>query len=261
MKEFHQLLHKLSIALVVSAAILLSGPGWTQDEAHTAAVKEALKAAYAVSDSTNHCPLVDHDFLGWPAQYVHRCEYTQGKLKAVAYLLDIPAATTARWIETSCSAQLPDAPQCFNTLLSCGRDNSGMMFAVSGNIVENMKKEPFKNYFFRNGMTVKIGGEANGTISQIPLERQNVLATMEDNKISFIKSGMTRYWRTKPEDFRKTFPAEKVPDNLETPQARQAWLDLVKREMLSAINGPDNRLLDAWLASNKDLLKEGTCPE
>jgi len=48
----------------------------------------------------------------------------------------------------------------------------GMMFPISGNLMENKDSEPWKNYFFRNGMTVAIAEQGIGTRAQVPIERQ-----------------------------------------------------------------------------------------
>jgi hypothetical protein len=239
--------------------------GQTPTPAHVAAVKTAQGAAYAITDATNGCPVVGTDMFGWPGGSIRKCIYKEGPaskpLTGLAYLLEVKPETIAAWIETSCAQLLPGTPGCFNTVLTCGRNNSGMMFAISGNILENMNPTTWKNYFFRNGMTVAIGGEKNGTTKQVPLTRQEDLATMPDTKIDSIPSGLTRYWRTLPKQFATRFPKEGAPTSLNSAQARQKWLDIARAEFLAALKSPTNRLLEAWMAAHPVTLAAGKCPE
>lgn len=245
--------------------ILLSSQVFAQTSAHVAAVRNAQSSAYAISDSTNGCPLVGADMFGWPGTLVRKCIYQEGpnsnRLSGLAYLLDVTPEAIARWIETSCAKQLPNAGACFATVLKCGRGNSGMMFAISGNILENMNPTTWKNYFFRNGMTVSIGGQKNGKATPIPLERQEELARMPDSAIESIPSGLTRYWRTLPKQFAARYPSEGAPIALNSPEARQKWLNIARAEFLAALGSPINRLLEAWVAAHPVTLAAGKCPE
>jgi hypothetical protein len=153
--------------------------------------------------------------LGWPGAKVRKCIYkpSGSGLTGLVYLLDVPAEVIARWIETTCASNMPNAPSCFHTILTCGKLNSGMMLAVSGNVMENMDGRTWKNSFFRSGMTVSIGGEANGSTNEVSLERQEALARMPDKEITSIPSGMTRFWRTLPKDFASRYPDEQGSDS------------------------------------------------
>jgi hypothetical protein len=178
-----------------------------------AAVAKAQKAAYAISDSTNGCPVRSTDFLGWPAP-----------------------------------------------LLKCGRNNSGMMFPVGGNLMENMENGPWKNYFFRNGMTVAIGGQKNDNSERVPLEHQKDLALMPNTAITKIPTGLTRFWRTTPRQFATRFPGESSPTSVTTDQDRNRWLAITQSEFLAALERPNNRLLEAWVSAHPRTLSAGKCP-
>jgi hypothetical protein len=127
-----------TIAAGLIAIPLLLGPAaQAQTQAHIDDVKKAQKSAYAIGDSTNNCPTSDADLFDWPAHLLRYCEYKQGGLSGVVYLLTIAPERTAQWIETSCAKRMPGESGCFRVVLQCGRLNSGMMFAVSGNVIES----------------------------------------------------------------------------------------------------------------------------
>mgnify|MGYP007067072523 CR=1 FL=1 len=232
---------------------------------NVAAVVKAQKAAYAITGATNGCLAPAIDVLGWPSTVLRECVYSSGgartsRLTGYVLLADAKPQTIATWIETACVRVLPSAAQCFQTVLECGRRNSGMMFPVSGNMMENMGGGHWKNYFFRNGMTVAIGGQLNGRTEQVPLDRQKELALMPDVKITRIPSGVTRFWRTMPGQFAAHYPNEAIPERVTTPQDKQQWLNIVRSEFLVALRGSSNRLLEAWIAAHPKTLAEGTCP-
>lgn len=254
-------------SLLLLGAILMSAvPAFATESTaapsatHVRAVTKAQNSAYAVTDAINNCPLVSKDMHGWPAGSVQECIYSGGKLQAKAYILKVPAGTIASWIETACSQELPGAGGCFETVLKCGLLNSGLMFAVSGNILEDMDGT-WENYFFRNGMTVRMSGQPNGSTSQIPLARQEELARAANDAIDSIPTGLTRYWRTTPALFAKRFPDAGVPSSLASSADQQRWLELAQQEMLGALKGSHNRLLEAYVSGGRTKLAAGKCPK
>lgn len=234
-------------------------PSPAAQAAHVAAVIQAQQSAYAITSATNGCPVSTAEILGWPAGLLRQCTYSKGGLTAHVLLLDVRPEVIATWIETECARVLPNAGNCFQTVLRCGRANSGMMFAVSGNMMENMNG-PWTNWFFRNGMTVRMPNQPNNTHTQVPIDRQMELALMPDAQIIRIPSGLTRFWRTLPRQFAARFPNETVPQDLATPERRQSWLNLTRSEMLTALQSPNNRLLEAWIAAHPTTIASGTCP-
>ena len=233
----------------------------TPSAPHVEAVVKAQRAAYAITEATNNCPRPATDILGWPSALVRECVYKGGTKTWYVLLVEVKPETIATWIETACAQILPNASKCFQKVLECGLGNSGMMFPISGNMMENMDNGPWKNWFFRNGMTVRMENQKNGTTAQVPLDRQKELALMSDANIIRIPSGVTRFWRTKPEQFAARFPTEAAPQSLNTPQDRQKWLDIARSEFLAALTRPNNRLLEAWIAAHKNTLAAGTCPD
>lgn len=226
---------------------------------HVASVIDAQKSAYAITAATNGCPVPTTDVLGWPSALVRECIYKGGTKTGYVLLVDVKPEIIATWIETACAQLLPNSSKCFQKVLECGKFNSGMMFPISGNMMENMDG-PWKNWFFRNGMTVRMQNQKNDSPEQIPLDRQKELALMSHANIIKIPTGVTRFWRTKPAQFAARFPNEGVPQILNTPQARQKWLDIARAEFLAALTKPNNRLLEAWIAAHKITLAAGACP-
>jgi len=141
---------KRSLALAFIA--LVSVKAFAQSSDHVNAVRHAQRSAYAVTDATNSCPTVGADILGWPGSLVRKCVYVEGvkprQMTGVVFLVDVKPEIVARWIETTCSSELRNTSGCFNTVLKCGQENSGMMFPISGDVMENMDPKTWKNYFF-----------------------------------------------------------------------------------------------------------------
>jgi hypothetical protein len=251
----------------VSMALSLSlSPVFAQSPEHVAKVEKAQKAAYAVTESTNHCPLVDTDFFEWPKQFVRVCEYAMPDTalghprKALAYLLDIKPETIATWIETACTKLARIEAACFDKVLNAGKMNSGYMFAVSGNIIEDMNKPGvFKNFFFRNGVTTSFKRGINGSGADLSIDEQRTLALLPNDTAISIPSGMTRLWRTTPDQFHNRFPDLGPRIVLNTSSGRQQWLNMARTEMLSALSSKDNRLLEAWLCANTQNLSLSSC--
>jgi hypothetical protein len=243
---------------------LVSDNTLAQSLEHVNAVRHAQRSAYAITDATNGCPIISSDVLGWPGSRVRKCVYvegpTQNQLTGIAFLLDVRPESIASWIEASCASLLPGYSACFDTILKCGQENSGMMFPISGDVMENMNPKTWKNYFFRNGMTVAIDGETNGSTVQIPIEKQEAFASSPDHAIVSIPSGVTRFWRTLPRQFAARFPDSQAPSMLDSATARQKWLNLAKSELLAALAQPENRLLDAWMSAHPKTIGRGVCP-
>ena len=258
---------KASLLLLTLTLLLISTQSvsfaQSPTASHIAAVTQAQKSAYVITSATNGCPPPAADILGWPASLLRECVYVvepQGNRRtAYVILINVSAETIATWIETACAKVLPNESQCFQRVLNCGQATSGMMFPVSGNLMEDMDG-PWTNWFFRNGMTVRMPNQPNNTGSQIPMARQRELALMPDANILRIPSGITRFWRTMPAQFAARFPGEGVPVNVTTSQNRQKWLNIVRTEFLAALTKPNNRLLEAWVAAHKVTLTT-KCPE
>ncbi|MDQ0513519.1 hypothetical protein [Ancylobacter amanitiformis] len=218
-------------------------------------VRKAQRSAYAITSATNGCPKVDEDVRGWPKYLIRRCEYRQGNLTGLVYLAEVPAKTVAAWISRTCARKMPEVASCFGTVLRCGQLNSGYMFPVAGNIIEDGR-----NFFFRNGMTVNLGDGTHASRRPIPLKLQEELAQRGDAQILSIPSGLTRYWRSRPHQVAVLFPDKRAPEAVNTAEQRALWLRIARDEFLSAARGRENRLLEAYVAVHRDVLARGQCP-
>jgi len=254
-----------TVAAGLIAIPLLFGPSaQAQTQSHVDDVKKAQKSNYAIEDSTNNCPASDADLFGWPAHLLRDCEYKQDGLPGTVYVLAIEPERIAQWIETSCAKRMPGENGCFRVVLQCGRLNSGMMFPVSGNVIENNQ-----NIFFRNGMTVYMQGFENWSTSKMDHDVQLKAAKKESSAIERIPSGLARFWRTLPRHVAGFYPDSGAPEAVKEDDQREAWLEVVRKEILSALNQPENRLLDAYMAAHpktlhsllgKKVIKDGDCP-
>jgi hypothetical protein len=242
--------------VLCALSLFFPGAAVAVDSGHIQSVKQAQKSAYVIFSSGSQCAPLGEDFQGWPGSSLLECSYSQGGLQGITYLLDVKAATIATWIEKACDERLPGNGACFATVLACARANSGMMFAVSGNVIENRQ-----NYFFRNGMTVAFKEAVNGSTQEVPLSVQKSLLVAPNGKIDRIKSGLTRFWRTLPLQMALAYPSAHAPSTVKTQAQRVAWLSLVQAEILAAQQNGKNRLLSAWLLAHKKTLGRGSCPD
>ena len=145
-------------------------------------------------------------------------------------------------------------------MLGLGKDNSGYMFAISGNIVEDMGlPDHFKNYFFRNGMTSAFQEGVNGSTTRAPDDQQQRIALLPNDAVIAIPSGMTRFWRTSPEEFHRRFPQSGAPTDVKNPTSRQTWLTVAQKEILDALGSGQNRLLEANLSARAQDLFHRSC--
>ncbi len=251
------------IAYMATAMVAGSG-AFAQTADHVEIVKKkALSANYVENSAINGCPVVEDAILGWPAGIARTCIYEQDGLKALAYVVDIKPEVLARWVETGCNKYSAHSDACFNITLACAKFNSGTIYPIAGNVVED-----WRNIFFRNGMTVT--SEMDGkvwsfTSTAMDLDAQDRFAMLTDAEVvkdrdhetekSPIPSGLTRLWRTRPSQFAKTYPESGAPKDMSRAEWRQAWLDLSKKEFLAALKNSENRLLTAWLATHLDVVK------
>lgn len=266
---------RTNLLAIAVALALTCAPAIAQTEApqripasarHVTAAENAMRAAYAVRNATNGCPTATADMHGWPASRIRHCIYEEDDRGlghprvAVAYLLNVEAATLARWIETACTLVPTDAEQCFTRVLQAGRMNSGYQFPIAGNMVEDMEGDgSLKNYFFRNGMTASFRAGVNGNGTELTLEDQETLATTATESVLSVPTGLTRFWRTRPADFAARFPDAGAPPSSVGAENRAAWLALAQTEMLAALESDRNRLLEAWLCANATELFGATC--
>lgn len=229
------------------ACVLASTGTMAQTPQQIDAVAAVLRSSYVITNAVNACPVTNKALLGWAENMLRYCEYKEGGLSGAVYLLDVKPNKIASWIRTSCQKFMKSDKDCFRVTLACAKWNSGLIFPVSGNVIENSK-----NYFFRHGMTANIDKQGNATAAAIDMDLQRKQAVAPDDRITRIKTGLTRYWRTLPSHY---FDRNGIaPFDVCVVDGRRRWLNIAHSELRHAMNAPQNRLLEAWMHARKDEL-------
>lgn len=244
------------LAPFVAAICFVSAAARAQTPEHIAAVIAAQAKSTARSGA---CATVKEDFLGWPADLILRCEYKVGETPAVAYLLDIKPEVMANWIEKSCASQMVGVDACFDRILRCSSERYGASFPVAGNLIA-MRGGAAQNMFYRNG--VAIGAPQNNAPNEVPVEEQEKLAHTPESGVTVILSnGAVALWHTLPHQFAVKAMEIIVPAELNTPERRLAWLEIVRAEMIAALKQKENRILSGWMTAHPIMLRAGECPD
>lgn len=244
------------LALILAGALLSSNCAAAQTADHVAAARAAQEKSPARGGA---CAPVGEDFLGWPADLVQRCEYKAGETPAIAYVLDVKPETLAKWVETACETNMKGVGACYDLVLRCAVEKSDATFVIGGNLVST-RKGAATNMFYRNG--VAIGAPANGTPAAVPAEEQEKLARLEEAKVEVLPMrGVVAFWGVAPVDIATKAIELGVPSELNTPDRRVRWLEIVRSEMLAAMGKADNRMLSGWVHSHPITLRVNECPE
>lgn len=242
-------------ALAICLALLAPPAAMAQTEEHVAAVKTAQEK----SPVHGSCVPVKEDFLGWPAGVVERCEYKQGETPGVAYVLGVKPETLARWIEAGCAAHMAGVASCFDRVLSCAVKTSRAVFVLGGDLVAE-RKGALQNTFYRNG--VAIGAPQSGKPGAVPIEEQEKLAHTPEAEVSAMpERGGVAFWDTMPYQFAVKAIDLGVPAEMNTPDRRQKWLEIVRNEMLVSLGRDENRFLSGWMTAHPITLRVGECPD
>lgn len=236
-------------------AICLPGGASAQSPEHIAAAKAALEK----SPLHGNCAPVQEDFLGWPANLVQRCEYQHEDMPGLAYVLDVKPETLARWVETGCSALMAGAGHCFDRTLKCALDSTGAVFVVGGNLIAS-RKGAKQNRFYRNG--VAIVAPNSGAPGVVPIAEQETISHMPEKDVTaMLDRGGVAFWNTMPYQFAVKAIDLGVPAEMNTPDRREKWLEIVRVEMLKALESPENRFLSGWMSAHPITLRAGECPD
>ncbi|WP_442754838.1 hypothetical protein ACNHKD_17885 [Methylocystis sp. JAN1] len=248
---FHR--RKRARAAALAAAFLAGAAG---ARAQTAEHVAAIKAAFDKSPvRAGTCSPVSEDFMGWPAALVQRCEYSQG----VAYILDVKPETMAKWIETGCNAHMSGVAACFDRMTKCAVEKSNATFVIGGNLVAE-RKGTVANMFFRNG--VVIATPYNGKPDAVPLAEQEKLAKTPESAVEAMQGGgAVAFWRTMPFQFAVKAIDLGVPAEMNTPDRRQKWLEIIRAEMQAALKADGARFLSGWMTAHPITLRMGECAD
>ncbi|WP_036283495.1 hypothetical protein [Methylocystis sp. ATCC 49242] len=242
---------------LAAAAIVFGAQGAAAQTAeHVAAVQGVLEKSPV---RAGQCAPVAEDFQGWPAALVQRCEYKNGDMTGVAYVLDVKPEVMAKWIETGCEAHMSGVAACFDRMLRCAVEKSNATFAIGGNVIA-ARKGVLQNMFFRNG--VAIGAPMSGKPGAVPAEEQEKLARTPEAAVEAMPGGgAVAYWHTMPFQFAVKAIDLGVPAEMNTPDRRQKWLEVIRAEMQTALTTPVNRFLSGWMTAHPITLRTGECAD
>jgi hypothetical protein len=242
-----------ALAAAILTPFLAGAPGAeAQTPEHVAAVKAAMDKSLV---RTGTCAPVSEDFMGWPAALVLRCEYPQG----VAYILDVKPETLAKWIETGCNAHMSGVAACFDRMVKCAVEKSNATFVIGGNLAAE-RKGAVTNMFFRNGAV--IAAPANGKPDAVPVAEQEKLAKTPENAVEAMQGGgAVAFWHTMPFQFAIKAIDLGVPAEMNTPDRRQKWLEIIRAEMQAALKTDGNRFLSGWMTAHPITLRTGECAD
>lgn len=96
------------------------------------------------------------------------------------------------------------------------------------------------NNFIRNG--VAINAAPNGKAEAVTLEDQEKLAKIPEADITaMLGGGGVAFWHTLPYQFAVKAIDLGVPAEMNTPDRRQKWLEIIRLEMLAALGKAENR--------------------
>lgn len=239
-------------ALVSAAFLAASQIALAQTAEHAAAVKAAFDKSPVRAGT---CAPVSEDFMGWPAALVSRCDYPQG----VAYVLDVKPETMAKWIETGCAAHMSGVAACFDRMLKCAVEKSNATFVIGGNLAASRKGEA-TNLFYRNG--VVIAAPQNGKPDAVPPAEQEKLARLPESGVEAMPGGgAVAFWHTQPFQFAVKAIELGVPAELNTPDRRKTWLEVIRAEMQTALKSDANRFLSGWMTAHPITLRTGECAD
>lgn len=239
-------------ALVLAAALIAGQGAQAQTAEHAAAVKAAFDKSPVRAGT---CAPASEDFMGWPAALVERCEYPQG----VAHVLAVKPETMAKWIETGCAAHMSGVAACFDRMLKCAVEKSNATFVIGGNLAAS-RKGTVTNLFYRNG--VVIAAPQNGKPDAVPPAEQEKLARLPESAVEAMPGGgAVAFWHTQPFQFAVKAIDLGVPAEMNTPDRRQRWLEVIRAEMQAALKSDANRFLSGWMTAHPITLRTGECAD
>jgi hypothetical protein len=241
---------------VLAAALAAFQGARAQTAEHVAAAQAMLEKSPVRSGS---CAPVSEDFMGWPAALVQRCDYKVGAMEAVAYVLDVKPETLAKWVETGCEAHMAGVDACFDRMLKCAVQKSTGAFVIGGNLVAE-RKGGVSNMFYRNGVVIAV--PQNGKSDPVPVEEQEKLARTPEGGVAAVQGGgAVAFWHTMPFQFAVKAMELGAPGEMNTPDRRQRWLEIVRTEMQASLTKDANRFLAGWMTAHPITLRAGECAD
>lgn len=244
---------KWTVGLLLT--LLLAGPASSQDDLEAYVREQVLSGRY-LSDGA--CAAATTDLFGWSASALQRCVYTvsdgsgRPAKRGVVYLADPPADIVLRWLATACGRIQPsNATRCIRRSAASIRGASGAQFPVAGIVWEDIAHADgiHEAYAFRNGVTVKLAGHANG--SSAPIDDAVLEALAVDRAIvgSPKSGGYARIWSTDRASFARYTRRTDIPVGQTDAQSALRWSTIVGDTYRAALAADENPLITAKLCA------------
>lgn len=259
----------------VSAAIacLLSGGAAFGESLADYVSRQVLGGRYMSPPGA--CTPGDRDLLGWPADLLLRCRYEvtdvhgDGSRHAkigLVYLANPPPERVLAWLSSACrKASADDVYGCVRSEARAIRAASGAQFPVAGLVWEDQAcGSPLghcregadginEGYVFRNGVTVRVTGFANGSTDAVGPARLELLATGQQVTGIRRSGGYARILSTSRSEFAAFAGRADVPVGEGSADAAIAWSDLVGDLYRQALSEDDNSLLTASICVRRGM--------
>jgi hypothetical protein len=148
---------------------------------------------------------------------------------------------------------------CFDRMAKCAVEKSKATFVIGGNLAAE-RKGAVTNMFYRNG--VVIAAAATGKSDPVPLAEQEKLAKTPESAVEAMQGGgAVAFWHAMPFQFAIKAIDLGVPAEMNTPDRRQKWLEIIRAEMQAALKGDGNRFLSGWMTAHPITLRTGECAD
>ena len=171
---------------------------------------EALAKARYMSPAGG-CAPSPIDLHGWPKAELERCVYTvtdrpSGTVKrGVVYLANPSPEIILAWFRSACRTVGQAATDaCVRAAIPSLIEAGGGQFPVGGVVWEDKVEDGvYEAYAFRNGVTVRLEGLLNGSLSPLSDSLLETLAVSADYRDGFEETGgaYARVWSTSREHY------------------------------------------------------------
>jgi len=210
---------------------------------------------------TGGCATSERDLLNWPKAELQRCVYTvtdtlkngtKRTKKAIVYLANPTAAQVLAWLRSACAIAQPAAVDaCVRKQAKAIRGASGAQFPVAGLVWEDLSGDKIQEaYIFRNGVTVRISGLANGSTDPVATDAA-LEALASAQTVTGVKAtgGYARILSTARDAFRDHTGRTDIPVGKSDAASALAWSDVVGSTYRAALSVPSNPLVTAAVCS------------
>ena len=270
-RPLRALLRRCSCALL--ATLTLAGSASAGDTLLGDVSRAVLGGRYL--SPSGGCTPGDRDLLGWPADRLTRCRYevtdihrdgSRRSKAGIVYLANPSPERVLAWLESACRRADPaDVEGCVRDEALAIRVASGAQFPVAGLVWEDQAcGSPLgschggsdginEGYVFRNGVTVRVAGYANGSTDPVDDALLERLAMEQEATGIRRTGGYARILSTSREQYAAFTRRPGIPVGEGTAGAAIAWSDLVGDLYRRALSDDENPLITASVCSHKNM--------